>query len=77
MKSILSLTFFWPIIRPGMFAVRTGQGYFFTGLGGHALQFQVKVKAFAALGALEMIHFFLSISSVEITTLEIVHLVPY
>jgi hypothetical protein len=40
-----------------MLAMRTGQGHFFAGLSGHALEFQVKVKAFAALGALQTIHF--------------------
>ena len=40
-----------------MLAMRAGQAHFLAGLGGHALQFQVKVKAFATLGALKMIHF--------------------
>jgi hypothetical protein len=57
-----------------MLAMRAGQGHFLTGLSGHALKFQVKVKVFAAAGALETIHFPLPISSVEIFTSEILHL---
>jgi hypothetical protein len=53
--------------------MRAGQGHFLAGLSGHALEFQVKVKAFAALGALQTIHFPLPISLVEITTLQILH----
>jgi hypothetical protein len=56
-----------------MLAMRAGQGHFLAGLSGHALEFQVKVKAFAALGALQTIHFPLPISSVEISILEILH----
>jgi hypothetical protein len=51
--------------------MRTGQGHFLAGLSGHALEFQVKVKAFAALGALQTIHFPLPISLVEITMTEV------
>jgi hypothetical protein len=40
-----------------MLAMRAGQGQFLTDLSGHALEFQVKVKVFAAAGALETIHF--------------------
>jgi hypothetical protein len=44
-----------------MLAMWAGQAHFLTGLSGHALEFQVKVKVFAALGALETIHFSLLI----------------
>jgi hypothetical protein len=48
-----------------MLAMRTSQGHFFAGLSGHALEFQIKVKAFATLGALETIHFLLPILRVS------------
>jgi hypothetical protein len=48
-----------------MLAMRAGQGHFLAGLSGHALEFQVKVKAFAALGALQTIHFPLPILRVS------------
>jgi hypothetical protein len=48
-----------------MLAMRAGQGHFLAGLSGHALEFQVKVKAFAALGALQTIHFSLPILRVS------------
>jgi hypothetical protein len=48
-----------------MLAMGAGQGHFLAGLSGHALKFQVEVKAFAALGALQTIHFPLPILRVS------------
>jgi hypothetical protein len=45
--------------------MRTSQGHFLAGFSGHALEFQVKVKVFAALGALQTIHFPLPILRVS------------